>query len=197
MDYIQLKCVVVGDGAVGKTCLLISYTIGQYTADHIPTVFDNYNANLVVDGKHIVLNLWDTAGQEDYGRLRPLSYPGTQIFIICYSCDKKSTLENAENKWYTEISGYIEKNHAVVILVGTKCDLIESGSEGGADSSQFCTFQDGEQVANNIKADGHILCSAKTMKNLKELFELSIREALKKNDKSKGGSKKGKGCSVF
>uniref|UniRef100_A0A8C2JLT3 Rho-related GTP-binding protein RhoA-D-like n=2 Tax=Cyprinus carpio TaxID=7962 RepID=A0A8C2JLT3_CYPCA len=97
MAAIRKKLVIVGDGACGKTCLLIVFSKDQFPEVYVPTVFENYIADIEVDSKQVELALWDTAGQEDYDRLRPLSYPDTDVILMCFSIDSPDSLASRRN----------------------------------------------------------------------------------------------------
>ena len=94
----DIKLVIVGDGACGKTSLLSVFVNNKFPEAYTPTVFDNQIKNITVDSKEVKLALWDTAGQEDYDRLRPLSYPQTDVFLVCYSVVSPSSYENDKEK---------------------------------------------------------------------------------------------------
>merc|ERR1712051_1152377 len=154
----------------------------------IPTVFDNYSANVMVDGKPINLGLWDTAGQEDYDRLRPLSYPQTDVFLICFSVVSKASFQNVKNKWVPEI-----QHHAPgvpLILVGTKSDLrndTETLSQLQGKGLSLVEAREAAQMCEEIKAQKYLECSALTQEGLKAVFDDAIRAALTPKKKKSGG----------
>jgi len=193
----SIKCVVVGDGAVGKTCLLISYTTNAFPGEYVPTVFDNYSANVLVDGKPVSLGLWDTAGQEDYDRLRPLSYPQTNIFLVCFSIVSPPSFENVRTKWYPEIS-----HHAPgvpMLLVGTKLDLRDDPvTLQRLRERRFSpvTYAQGVQCAKDIGAVRYLEASSLTQKGLKNVFDEAIRTVLAPQDKGATRKKK-KNCVIL
>ncbi|KHN98685.1 RacA [Metarhizium album ARSEF 1941] len=150
----------------------------------------------MVDGKPISLGLWDTAGQEDYDRLRPLSYPQTDVFLLCFSLINPASFDNIRSKWYPEIDHHAP--NIPIILVGTKLDLKEEydrrdDAEKNGDKHAFdnaskevrelkekkrqrpIEFREGLACAREIGAYKYLVCSALTQSNLKGVFDEAIR----------------------
>ncbi|KAL2310298.1 hypothetical protein Nmel_001945, partial [Mimus melanotis] len=175
----SIKCVVVGDGAVGKTCLLICYTTNAFPKEYIPTVFDNYSAQNTVDGRTINLNLWDTAGQEEYDRLRTLSYPQTNVFIICFSIASPPSYENVKHKWYPEVCHHCPS--VPILLVGTKKDLRnnpETMKRLKEQNQAPITTQQGISLSKQIRAVKYLECSALNQEGIKDVFTEAVRAVL-------------------
>ncbi|SCW03767.1 LAFE_0G17766g1_1 [Lachancea fermentati] len=200
---IRRKLVIVGDGACGKTCLLIVFAKGKFPQVYVPTVFDNYVADVEVDGRRVELALWDTAGQEDYDRLRPLSYPDSNVVLICFSIDLPDSLENVMEKWISEVLHFCQG--VPIILVGCKVDLrndsqvIENLRANGQEPVSQAAAQ---EVAEQIGAVEYIECSAKTGYGVREVFEAATRASLmgkqgKTKKSKKSSTKKKKKCVVL
>jgi small GTP-binding protein len=182
----NIKCVVVGDGAVGKTCLLISYTTNAFPTEYIPAVFENYSTNVSVEGTPVNLGLWDTASQDDYDKLRPLSYPQTDVLLICFSIISPASFENVRSKWYPEIQHYCPG--VPILLVGTKSDLRNDQTIIAELDSQGLKMINREQavaLANEIGAFEYQECSALTQDNIITVFERAITAVLKAKKNTK------------
>merc|ERR1711970_126751 len=179
MEPLQRKLVVVGDGACGKTCLLIVFSKDQFPEEYIPTVFENYVSDIEVDGHQVELVLWDTAGQEDYDRLRPLSYPDTNVILVCFAISTPDSLENIPERWVPEVKHFCP--NIPIILVGCKKDLRKDPvtQRQLAEMKQTpVTEEDGLAMAEKIKAAKYLECSAKTKEGVREVFEAAIRAAI-------------------
>ena len=138
--------------------------------------FDNYSASVMVDGKPISLGLWDTAGQEDYDRLRPLSYPQTDVFLICFSIVSPPSFDNVKAKWFPEIEHHAP--NVPIILVGTKLDLRDDSNQTSQLRSKRMepvSYEQAIGVAKDIRAHKYLECSALTQRNLKSVFDEAIR----------------------
>lgn len=191
------KIVVVGDGAVGKTCLLICYTNNSFPEDYVPTVFDNYDAHTKYGDRVVKLSLWDTAGQEEYDRLRYLSYPNTDVFLVCLSVVNRISYENVTAKWLPELKENSPKTP--IILVGTKTDLrgdaeyLEKLKTQGLGTP--ISFEEGVKLKSEIKAASYMECSALKHEGVKEIFQEALRVKFGSSEGG-GGAKSPGGAST-
>jgi len=177
----DVKVVVVGDGMVGKTSMLISYTTNSFPVDYVPTVFENYSTNVVVDNKLISLALWDTAGQEEFERLRPISYPNTDVFLVCFSITSEVSLNNVKTKWIPELQHYAP--NVPILLIATKADVRDDENivkDHETRGQQIISVHRGNQLAKDIGAAKYLECSALTQIGLKEVFEDAMRIGIEK-----------------
>jgi len=150
--------------------------------------------DIFVDNVHIELSLWDTAGQEEFDRLRSLSYDDTHAIMLCFSVDSKDSLENVESKWVGEIA---ENCQGVkLVLVALKCDLREQDADEPTvdgqprEKKELITYDQGLEVARRINALRYLECSAMKNRGVNEAFTEAARVALSvKTQGSKDESK--------
>ena len=140
-----------------------------------------------VDELTYELGLWDTGGGgEDYPRLRPLSYPGTNIFLVCFSVAEPSSLKRVEEYWVPEIKRHCPDTP--FILLGTKVDL--RGDRATLDKltkeqEEVVSKEEGKRMAKSLKAAKYLECSALTREGVKNVFDEVILQHLKKSEKKK------------
>ena len=129
----------------------------------------------MVDHEPICLGLFDTSGVEDYDRLRPLCYPQTDVFLVCFSLVSPATLENVVEKWVPEVKHHCPKTP--MILVGTKLDLRDDAAtieELKEERLAPITRKQGEAMRRKIAAMAYMECSALTKVGLKDVFDEAI-----------------------
>ena len=126
---------------------------------------------MYINNKFVSLNLWDTAGQEDYDRLRPLSYPQTDVFLVCFSVVNPTSFDHVTHKWHPEVSHHCKG--VPILLIGNKIDLRDD-PDTLAHLNELrqtpVTRTQGLACAKKINAVKYMECSAKTGKGLREIF---------------------------
>ncbi|KAJ5816394.1 Small GTPase superfamily Rho type [Penicillium robsamsonii] len=204
---VQRKMVLLGDGACGKTSALNVFTRGFFPTVYEPTVFENYVHDIFVDNIHVELSLWDTAGQEEFDRLRALSYEDTHVLMLCFSVDSPDSFENVSSKWIAEIN---ENCPGVrVVLTALKCDLRKD--EDMNDNPNCISFDQGLAKAKEIGAVKYLgeyssidldliarliysECSAVQNRGIRESFYEAAKVALEVN--AGGSSSSGSSCII-
>jgi small GTP-binding protein len=174
---------MIGDAKTGKTCAHFAFAKGSYPELFRPAIFSNYIADVKLDGKDVELELEDTSAHDDYDRLRPLSYPGTHVFMIAFAVDRPDSLEGACSRWVSEVTHHCPE--VPVLLVGLKEDLRcdpERVRELVKTGQKPVAYHQGLAAARYIGAAAYVECSAKRGQGLASAFEAATRLALDGRD---------------
>ncbi|RIA93432.1 P-loop containing nucleoside triphosphate hydrolase protein [Glomus cerebriforme] len=175
----KIKCVVVGDNNAGKTELIITYLTNKFPSEYIPTACDDYAGTVMIGNEPFLFGLSDTSGQEEYDRLRPLSYPQTDVFLICFSVMSPDSFRNVEEKWYPEVQKHCPG--APCLIVGTRIELrddLQSVEKLLRKRMKPITSEQGEMLVRKFGAAKYLECSAFTQKGLKNVFSEAMVTAL-------------------
>ncbi|KAF0044462.1 hypothetical protein F2P81_003620 [Scophthalmus maximus] len=176
----ELSCMLVGDGAVGKTSMIISYIFNGYNSEYRQTAFDVFTGVVHVNGTPTRIKLIDTAGQEEFGHLRSLCYAHVDVFVLCFSLVNPVSFENIASKWIPQIRA--GNPSSPIVLVGTQSDLSHN-VEVLVHLDQLGTrpvhFSRAKRLAHRIRAHDYVECSALTQHNLKHVFDCAVSAAIK------------------
>ncbi|KAM6308982.1 rho-related GTP-binding protein RhoD [Aegotheles albertisi] len=191
----EVKAVVVGDGGCGKTSLLMVFARGDFPKVYVPTVFEKYTASFQVGSKPVTIHLWDTAGQEDYDRLRPLSYSDANVVLICFDVTNPISYDNILTKWYPEVNHFCKG--IPVLLVGCKTDLrrnpevLQRLREARLEP---ISRQQGESMARQVHAMSYLECSARYQENIRDIFAQACSVALSTARRGQHRRRPRRGC---
>jgi small GTP-binding protein len=184
-----IKCVIVGDSSVGKKEILYSLVPSDQTQGRKSEkiVFDNKEIEIKVRNRSYMCSFVCPNGQEEFDRMRPLLYQGTDIFIIAFSIGDPISFENVKNKWYLEISNFAPNSEPLpFILLGTKSDL--RTTTGSSSPRQLVSKAEAVELCSNLKGICYHECSATTNKGINDILKIVGNHIHSKRDPSDTGS---------
>lgn len=121
MATINKKLVVNKNSNVGKTSLIKTHTEGEFPSSIIGEVVERKHTNILIDGNNVELDIFDTNEDFGYDRIRPLSYPNTDVVMICFDLSNKGSFDRVFERWYPEIKHHLP--NIPIVLCGTKSDI--------------------------------------------------------------------------
>jgi len=173
-----IKILCVGDGSIGKTCLLTVFATNEFPMNYEPTVFDNFACVMHRNNRTSYnLELFDTAGQEEWEQLRRMMYANTDVFLVCYSCMQPSSFDNIDKKWILDV-----RNHdpsSLIVLVSLCIDLRTNNTNSSNPqpdliTPSMITTRQGADLAKRLKCNAFIECSSMLRFHVREVFECAI-----------------------
>jgi len=194
-----IKCYCgCGDVGVGKTCLLMTYTSNTFPTDYVPAAFDNFRANVIVDGQEVILELWDFAPRSEQSeRTHALAFPLTDVFLVQFSIARPPSLERVKKHWVPLIRMHSHCKGVPIVLVGNQADLRDDRAAQAAlaaSGMHMVTVEEAEAVAKEIGALQYLECSALNHTRVETIFDVAIRAANQWQQQGAQKRRPGGGC---
>jgi len=183
----KVKAVIIGDGASGKTCMAVVYQGLPFPDDYVPTVLENFTSNANIGDTKVELNLWDTAGQEEFDQIRKIAYHNADVVLLTFSLNNPDSYDNIKEKWIPDAKK--EMPQAKLVLVGTMKDLQAHPTEERLK----------QQRRRETRATAYLECSAINNDGVKEVFDQVMMAGLQKIDEVKNNkaNENKKKCFIF
>ncbi|RUS81047.1 hypothetical protein EGW08_011187 [Elysia chlorotica] len=182
----NVRCVVLGDGDVGKTSMVLTYLSGHFPEDVPPgpmeglSEYDHLTKHplkLQQDNVEVYLTLVDSFGLDEYEKLREKMCASGDVYMLCYSTNKRSTFERLRHHWLPEMRKYSAEQTPFVV-VGLKTDIRSKAQADSTDITSFVTYSEGMREAGDLGAAKYTECSARNNTGVKRVFEQTIQAAL-------------------
>ncbi|GFS14474.1 Ras association domain-containing protein 2 [Elysia marginata] len=182
----NVRCVILGDGDVGKSAMILTYLSGRFPEDIPPGPVDGfseydhltkYPVKLQQDNVEVMLTLVDSFGLDEYEKLRERQCASGDVYILCFDTSKRSTFERVRHHWLPEMRRYSSEQTPFVV-VGLKTDIRSKAQADGSDITPFVTYSEGMKEAGDLGASQYTECSAKNNTGVKRVFEKTVHAAV-------------------